>query len=148
MGADERAARRTRLLELSLVSGVVWGLIGLALGWTHLPAIVWGGVLAAPLIGLCVGLAVPGFERWSGWGRALHALLALYVAAALFGLGVGLWDLLARDISGRRPGAVVLQGVYGVLWGTTFTGYVLLLWPLSYANHALIARFRRPALTT
>ena len=80
------------------------------------------------------------FDRRPGWLRALHALAALYLAAALFGLAVGVADLVLLDAPGRRPIAVVLQSVQGVLWGLTFTGYVLLLGPLSYANHALVAR--------
>jgi len=145
MDPRQARSRTSPLLPLSLASGGVWGLIALGLGWSWLHQRVWGGVLLAPLIGLGVGLAARGFSRLPGWGRALHALVALYVAAALFGLGVGLWDLLVLDIPGRRPGAVVLQAIYGVLWGTTFTGYVVLLWPLSIANHALLARATRRA---
>jgi hypothetical protein len=130
-------------LLLSLGSGVVWALIALALGYSQLHQRIWGGVLVAPLIGLALGLAARGFGRRPGWARALHALAALYAAAALFGLAVGVADLVLLDAPGRRPGAVVLQSVYGVLWGITFTGYVALLWPLSYANHALLGRYAR-----
>lgn len=137
---QEGARRRGRLVLLSLLSGVVWGGIALGLGYSWMHQRVWGGVLVAPLIGLAVGIAARGFERRPGWLRALHALAALYVAAALFGLAVGVADLVLLDAPGRRPIAVVLQSVYGVLWGLTFTGYVLLLGPLSYANHALVAR--------
>jgi hypothetical protein len=139
-GGQASARRRGRLVLLSLASGVVWGAIALGLGYSWMQQRVWGGVLVAPLIGLAVGIAARGFDRRPGWLRALHALAALYLAAALFGLAVGVADLVLLDAPGRRPIAVVLQSVQGVLWGLTFTGYVLLLGPLSYANHALVAR--------
>jgi hypothetical protein len=142
--APKSARRRGRLVPLSLASGVVWGGIALGLGYGWMHQRVWGGVLVAPLIGLAVGIAARGFDRRPGWLRALHALAALYIAAALFGLAVGVADLVLLDAPGRRPFAVVLQSVHAVLWGLTFTGYVLLLGPLSYANHALVARAARP----
>ncbi len=36
--------------------------------------------------------------------------------------------------------AAGIDPVRGVLLGLTFTGYFLVLWPLSYLNHALVAR--------
>ena len=143
MTDQDASQRRRRLVLLSLASGVAWGLIALGLAYTQLHDAVWGGVAAAPVIGLGVGLAACGFAGRPWWVRALHALAALYAAAAAFGLGVGLWDLFVMDIPGRRPLAVVLQSIQAVLWGVTFTGYVLFLWPLSYANHALLVRAGR-----
>jgi hypothetical protein len=35
---------------------------------------------------------------------------------------------------------LVLDPVMGAFFGLTYTGYFLLLWPLSYVNHALVAR--------
>ena len=52
----------------------------------------------------------------------MAALGDLYFAAFLF-----LW---AAGVDPAR----------GVLFGLTFVGYLLVLWPLSYANHVLIAR--------
>jgi len=142
-GAQTSARRLRRLVLLSLVSGAIWGLIALGLGYSWLQQRVWGGVLVAPLIGLAVGIAARSFERRPGWLRTLHALVALYLAAALFGLAVGVADLVLLDAPGRRPIAVVLQSVYAIIWGLTFSGYVAFLWPLAYANHALIARAAR-----
>ncbi len=36
--------------------------------------------------------------------------------------------------------ALVVDPVMGALLGLTYTGYVLVLWPLSYANHLFVAR--------
>ena len=91
--------------------------------------IIWGGILASPLIGLVAGLLYLPAYRFPVVGRVLFALLTLYVSAAFFGLAVGLYDA-ARDIPGRIEQAVVLQAINATLWGVTFTGYVLILWPI------------------
>jgi hypothetical protein len=73
---------------------------------------------------------------------SVGALANLYAAAALFALGVGVFHLLAEIHSGagRHPvsGAGLTEIVLGTWWGLTFSGYVVVLWPLSYANHALM----------
>jgi hypothetical protein len=69
----------------------------------------------------------------------LFSLASLYVAAAIFGLGMGVYDL-ATGRGGRRATGVVLQTVSATLWGLTVPGYFIVLWPLAYANHAFLAR--------
>jgi hypothetical protein len=81
-----------------------------------------GGILVSPLIGVLIGLVSRGFLNLGRSGRIVAALGDLYVAAFLF-----LW-------------ATGVDPVRGILFGLTFTGYILVLWPLSYANHVLIAR--------
>ena len=71
---------------------------------------------------------------------AFASLVGLYVAVSLFGLAVGVYDLATGDIEHRIASAVVIQAVLGVLWGVTFTGYVVILWPLAYLNHILLWR--------
>lgn len=36
--------------------------------------------------------------------------------------------------------ALVSGPIAGTLLGLTYTGFVLLLWPVSYVNHALVGR--------
>ncbi len=58
--------------------------------------IAWGGVIAAPLIGLIVArIYLPVYGR-SSRIRWLMALVTLYVAAMLFGLGAGIYDACRR----------------------------------------------------
>jgi hypothetical protein len=122
----------------SLLSGALWGGLAYVLGAAYMEKIIWGGVFASPLIGLVVGLLFRWTLGLGRWARVLGALLSLYFAATLFGLAVGLYDI-NRDSLHRIPSAVVLQAVAGVLWGITFTGYVVILWPLAYLNHRLLA---------
>ncbi len=114
----------------SAVSGLGWSLLALFLGGRHLKGALLGGVLASPLIGLLVGrLYLSAYALGTG-GRAVASLATLYLSAALFGLAGGAGD----------P-----QFFFAVLWGLTFTGYFVLLWPLAYLNHSLIARLREEA---
>jgi hypothetical protein len=136
-----RMGASSRYWLISAGSGVAWGLLGVVLARSAFGPIVWGGLLAAPLIGLVAGLVARPLLPAPLLGLALLALLNLQLAAALFGLGIGLYDWIARDIPNRNHG-VVWQGVPAVLWGLNLGGYVLFLWPLAVANHAWLARWR------
>lgn len=126
---------RRRPIDL-LVAGLLWGLLASLLGRRAFPQGLWGGVVAAPLIGLLVGRWFqPGFEARRGVGRSLTALVTLYVGAALFAIGVavGNWERF-RAV----PLAAVGETILSVWWGMTFTGFLLFLWPLGYLTHWLI----------
>ena len=135
-----------RYALLSCISGAVWGCIAGVLAFDAIPRAVWGGLIASPAIGLLIGLATRPWVRLPAPLRVAAALLSLYAAAALFGLAIGVYDWLAGGIPGRVPHRVVFQAVQAVLWGLTFTGYVLVLWPLAYWNHRLLGRTRRSAM--
>lgn len=95
--------------------------------------------MAAPLIGVVVGwLTQHGFENTTGSRRGLVALISLYLGAALFGLAIGIGEVLAPGGTDRAPLEVLVEPLLGVLWGITFTGFVLFLWPLSYGTHLLL----------
>ena len=132
----------TRIILLSLASGAVWAGIATVLGEPMHP-IILGGVLLAPFIGLAAGLSSAIFPAEGRLGKALFSLVSLYTAAAIFGLGMGLYDLVTGQNSGdgwrRIPSAVVIQAAIATLWGLTFTGYFIVLWPLAYVNHAILA---------
>ena len=53
---------------------------------------------------------------------------------------MGVHDWLGPGIPHRIPHGVMLQAVLAVLWGLTFTGYFVVLWPLAYLNHSLLGR--------
>jgi hypothetical protein len=128
-----------RYVLLALLAGAAWGATGLVLAGQMLGASVWGGVLAAPAIGLFVAVAFRGFRGRPPGQRIALSLVSLYLAAGLFALAAGVADA-ARPITNRNPGAVVIQTVLGVWWGITFAGYLPLLWPFAYMTHALLGR--------
>jgi len=131
----------TKYTALCAASGIVWAGIAWLIGFTQIPGLLWCGLLAAPVIGIITGVVYLPAYRHSRWVRALYALGTLYLAVALFGIAVGVADAL-RDIPGRSFGGLLLQGVLGTLWGVTFTGYVIILWPLAFANHGFLERYR------
>ena len=130
------------IIALSVASGVFWAAVAVVLG-RPMGRLTWGGVILAPFIGLGAGFASAWFPSESRVRRAVFSLASLYLATAVFGLGMGVYDLLTGQNSGtgwRIPSAVVLQAAMAALWGLTFTGYVIVLWPLSYANHLMLSR--------
>jgi hypothetical protein len=127
-----------RYYWLSLLSGCAWAAVALLLASGPFGNMVIGGIVAAPFIGLLVGLLYRPAYRLPRAAQAFGALLTLYLAVALFGLAVGAYDAFWRDIPNRITSAVILQGMWAALWGVTFGGYILLLWPLAIFNHRLL----------
>jgi hypothetical protein len=118
------------------VAGVVWGLIAYLLGRQAVGPALLGGVLASPLIGVVVGIAVQERFETSALGkRVLLALASLYLGAILFGLSLGTYDWV-RGSSGRGF-EVVLEGMVAVVYGTTL--FLIGLWPLAYISHLAFA---------
>jgi hypothetical protein len=132
-------SQTARLAGRSLLAGLLWGLLAYLLGHRAFGAATWGGVLAAPLIGLAIGLTIhPRFAAGAGWRRGAWTLLSVYLGAIGFGLSIACGELLARGQGGRMLAAVVMEPVVAILWGVTMTGYLLFLWPLAWFTHWLI----------
>ena len=139
-----------RPVVYSLASGCGWAIVGLAIAW-RLSAVgstlyeviseFSGGLVAAPMIGLFVGWL---FRAFSNTGRPAQigiALVALLLAAWLFLAGVGVAKLISEGASWSRwISVLVSEPLVGTFWGLIYTGYALLLWPLSYMNHVFISR--------
>jgi hypothetical protein len=130
---------------LSLASGCLWAAIGYYMAEAAMGSIVWGGVIASPLIG-CAVAAI--FQPACGFGffrRVFLSLATLYFAVGLFGLGAGIYDAfrpMPPEVN-RITWAVIVQSVLGCWWRLTVTGLFIVLWPLSFVNHALVCRFGR-----
>jgi len=129
-------------VALSALSGCVWAVIASFVG-KDINGLE-GGLYASPVIGVIVGLLFQGFSRHSPLGRAILSLLGFYLAVTLFGLAIGITDFATGLQSGpgwsRKPVETVLQAIIGSLWGVTFLGWVLLLWPLAYLNFLIVER--------
>lgn len=132
-----------KYLVFAALSGCVWAGIALVLGAEAMGPIVWGGVFASPLIGVMAAYIFRFARTWTLVARIGFAVITLYLAVAAFGLAAGLYDALVRDLPNRIGWAVVVQAILASLWGITFTGFVLFLWPLSFLNHSLVCRWGR-----
>jgi hypothetical protein len=93
-----------------------------------------GGLIASPLIGFAAGLASAWFPSDYPPKGILFSLVSLYASATLFGISMGVFGF------GQSSTAKISESVLATLSGLTFFGFFILLWPLSYANHAMIAR--------
>ena len=134
-----------RTVVLGGISGAVWGVIGyLLVRDTNMAGGAWAGLLMSPLIGLSVGLLAVRASPTGVVRQVSFALVALYAAVALFALAVGLWHVtvgwsVAREVMRRSTRASALvDSILAALLGVTFSGWVLLLWPASIANHMLL----------
>jgi hypothetical protein len=92
---------------------------------------------------LLVGLIYRPAYRLPKVVQVFVSLLTLYFAAALFGLAVGTYEALWRDVPNRITSAVIMEGMWATLWGVTFTGCLVLLWPLAFFNHRLLGNSSR-----
>jgi len=100
-----------------------------------------GGLVAAPLIGMLVGLLSRKFSWLGQSARIAVALGNLYLAVWLFLMAAGIVRLLGGEVGWAQAfEALVSDPIVGAVLGLTYTGFFILLWPLSYVNHTLIGR--------
>lgn len=137
----------------SLASGFVWIGVASAIAYAVSPIhntpldaakTFAGGIVAAPVIGLLVGHIARRFSRLSRPQRFGVALADLYLATYLFLLATGVGHVvrgwIARDYVDTLQRQLVVDPVLGTIFGLTYTGFVVVLLPLSYFNHVLIGK--------
>ena len=137
--------RRALIVIVGLVSGACWGLMAWTLGNAVAggkPHYFRGGLLGSPLIGLAAAFLSSRFPSHFP-GRVAFALVSLYASAALFGLSIGVFNLLFDRTSVKTIEGLLFEPVMAVLWGLTFMGFFIVFWPLAFANHLLVARLWR-----
>jgi hypothetical protein len=93
-------------------------------------------VVASPVLGLVVGRAILGLRHASRSKRAAAAWLTLYGASTLFGMVLGVAALFSKAPAQNME--VFIEPVLAILWGITFTGYFVVLWPLTYLTQAWV----------
>ena len=129
---------------LAAIAGAAWGALASVIAAGAFGSTVWGGLMVSPLIGLVIAWLSRPMVHWKLSFRILGSLVILYLAAVLFGVGIGLADLLVVQSPNRISWAVVVQSANAVLWGLTVLGWFVLLWPLSLATHWLLAKWSGP----
>jgi hypothetical protein len=129
------------------VSGLAWGLVGFWLFRdTNLKESAWVGLLVSPAIGLSIGALAVRSKPRSELGGFVLGLVNLYLAVALFAAAIALgymaweWGEMPM-LESRGRGWALVEIVVNTLLGLT-AGWVLLLAPLSWANHRLIWHLR------
>jgi hypothetical protein len=103
-----------------------------------------GGIVSAPVIGLMIGLIARRFSNLNSVQRFWVALGDLYLATYLFLLTTAVGHVAAHLIAGGRVAtlqrSLVVDPILGTLLGLTYTGFVVVLLPLSYFNHVMIGK--------
>jgi hypothetical protein len=123
--------------RLSAVSALGWALIAFFIGYRAFGYRIVGGIIMAPLIGILIGRLSSPLHNKPRWVQIAGSLFYLYVAAACFAMGMALFSPVIgpRNV---RLSAALIEHVLAVLWGLTFGGYALVLWPVSFFNHRLV----------
>jgi hypothetical protein len=137
----------------SLASGFVWSGVASAVAYAASPThstpldaarTFAGGIVAAPVIGLLVGLIARRFSSLNRPQRFWVALADLYLATYLFLLATGVGHLvrswIARSEVETLQRLLMVDPLLGTIFGLTYTGFVVFLLPLSYFNHVLIGK--------
>lgn len=144
-----------RAIGMSVAWGWVWGLIGLAVAFLgNQPSMTLrnaatafaGGLVAAPIIGVLMGLVSRPFRRLPILLRITVAGGSLYCAVLLFVVANGLmWAVRL----GRLPQDFWFNNV-AIAWASlVWTWFFVFLWPLAYLTHMLVSRaWDRDALRT
>src|SRR5215471_15764760 len=125
-----------RVIVVSALSGLIWGVIVLFILEPQARATLGAGVAFAPVIGITMGLVSMIFKDVDVLPLAAISLVSLYLAAALFGAG----SALIFGI-GRHSLHDVMSMTLLLPWAMTMGGYVFWMWPLTYLNHHLVAKF-------
>jgi hypothetical protein len=132
---DADIARRA---AWGLIAGAVWGLVASLSGGRAFREAIWGGVLVSPLIGGFIAVTFRWMPDATRPWRVFGALVSIYTGGVLFAIAMAIFHAVTR----MNPPAsfeTVLEYVMAVMWAITFTGYLLIYWPLAYATHAWIA---------
>ena len=127
--------------KLSALSGCGWGLIAYFIGHAAFGHGIWGGIVAAPLIGVLMGHVSKSIEGKSRLDQIAASLFDLYLAAMCFAVAAAVFEF-ACGPRHMPASTMLIRDILVVLWGLTFTGYFLVLWPLSFFNHRLVWRAR------
>lgn len=125
--------------KLSALSGCGWGLIAFFIGHAAFGHGIWGGIVAAPLIGVLIGHLSKSIESKSRLDQIVASLFDLYLAAICFAVATAMFDFVWGPRQMPFP-TLLMRDILVVLWGLTFTGYFLVLWPLSFFNQRLVWR--------
>jgi hypothetical protein len=104
----------------------------------------WAGLVVSPAIGMLVGWIAIRMRPPGRPAQALMALSCLYSAIGLFAAAVACWHLVTGDAGRGQPGpgdnaALYVAGtVLSACRAVTFSGWVLLLFPMSMVSHVAI----------
>jgi len=120
---------------LAACSGLLWGALAHGLEVAHALPIA---LVAGLTVGLLMGFLVKPLRDVDWPAAAALSLLGLYVAVVLFAAAYSVGDLVTSRQSLANWPAAIAEACWDFAWGLSLSGYVFLLWPLSFANHTMV----------
>jgi hypothetical protein len=122
-------------LLLPAICGLLWGGLAHVLEVAHSPGIAF---VAGTAAGVLMGFIIKPLRDVEWPASAALSLVGLYVAVVLFAIGYSVVDLTltSRPFSSWPP--AIADACWAYVAGLSFSGYVFLLWPVSFANHVLV----------
>jgi hypothetical protein len=120
---------------LTATSGLLWGALAHLLEAARpLPP----ALVAGACVGMIMGFVIKPFRDVEWPATAMLSLVGLYVAVVLF---AAVFSAARTLMAGGSPATLpVVAG--NLMWayfvGLTGSGFVFMLWPLSFANHLLV----------
>jgi len=133
--SQEFKMRLPATILVTATSGLLWG--GLAHSLEVAPSLSQA-LFVGTTTGVLLGFVIKPLRDVEWPATAALSLLGLYVAVILFAIGysVGWLATIGRPLA-RWPSTIAGAG-WSFVVGLSFSGWLLLLWPLSFANHLLV----------
>ena len=135
---------------VGLLAGALFGVVWWGLSWTAGARAygVWGthtttGLLAGIVTGIVMtAISIPLYRRLSVRALYWYSPLSVYAAILIYGLAIFVVRHLIDDFDANQArGAVGLQSIFGMWWGTTvLLPLALTVQVLAYVNHRVLRR--------
>ena len=127
--------RSLTLILVTALCGLLWG--GLAHGLEVAHSLRFALAIGMA-IGVLMGFLIKPLRDVEWPATAAVSLLGLYVAVILFATGYSVGELARAGRPLARWPSAIGSANWSFVVGLSLSGYLLLLWPLSFANHLLV----------
>ena len=135
---------------ISMASGLLWGLLAAYLlrvrdFWGPVSDVRFVALLFAPLVGLFTYYTSRWVYRKKNGMKALWSVVSVYLASGLYGIILATLALMKKE---NPSGEHFYEVVIAIWWGITLVPILWVIYPASFLNHLLVARFENKEQTS
>ncbi|MEM6912293.1 MAG: hypothetical protein AAF555_12030 [Verrucomicrobiota bacterium] len=135
---------------ISMVSGLLWGLLPVYLlqersTWGAVSDVRIVALLFAPLVGLFTYYTSRWVYRKKNGMKVLWSVVSVYLSAGLYGV---ILATLAKMNLENPSGEHAYEIVIAIWWGITLIPILWVIYPASFLNHLLVAKFENKERTS